>query len=107
MTRTYADTIEEIKAVMASTGCSENEAILALLDTGSIDDAIALIRAQSRATEQYTSDEIARIKARVDSGYYDSTQGLRPDDVFVDSDGDIVVSYPGGSGWVRWETKVA
>lgn len=44
MRRTYADTIEDIKDVMAFTGCSEDEAILALLDTGSIDDAIAQIR---------------------------------------------------------------
>lgn len=44
MNRTYADTIEDIKAVMSFTGCSEDEAILALLDTGSIDEAIAQIR---------------------------------------------------------------
>lgn len=107
MSRTYADTIEDIKDVMAFTGCTENEAILALLDTGSIDEAIAQIRAQYLASEQYTRDEIARIQARIDSGYYDSTGGLRPDAVFVDRDGDIAISYPGGPDWIRWETKVA
>ena len=107
MNRTYVDTIEDIKNVMAFTGCAEDDAILALLDTGSIEEAIALIRAQDRAAEKYMSDEIARIKTRVDSGYYDSTNGLRPDVVFVDRDGDIAISYPGGPDWVGWEQKVA
>lgn len=44
MTRTYADTVEDIKDVMAATGCSEEEAIAALLDHGSVDEAIAAIR---------------------------------------------------------------
>jgi hypothetical protein len=61
----------------------------------------------THAAEQYTSDEIARIRARVESGYYDSTMGLRPDVVFVDRDGDIAISYPGGPNWMGWERKVA
>lgn len=46
MNRTYADTIEDIKNVMAFTGCTEDDAILALLDTGSIEEAIAQILAK-------------------------------------------------------------
>lgn len=49
MARTYADTLEDIKDVMAFTGCSEDAAIGALLDTGSIDDAIAQIRDEERS----------------------------------------------------------
>ena len=44
MSRTYSETLKEIKYVMSSTGCSEDEAILALLYADSIDDAIAHIR---------------------------------------------------------------
>ncbi len=63
--------------------------------------------AEIDASDRYTSDEIARIQARVQEGYYDSTQGVRPDAVFVDRDGDIAISYPGGPDWIRWEQKVA
>lgn len=55
MARTYADTLDDIKDIMAFTGCSEDDAIGALLDTGSVDEAII----QLRASTQYTSDEIA------------------------------------------------
>lgn len=44
MTRSCLDTIEDIKDVMAATGCSEAEAIAALLDHGSVDDATAAVR---------------------------------------------------------------
>ena len=47
MARTYPDTLEDIKDVMAATGCSEDDAIGALLDTGSVDEAVALIRADA------------------------------------------------------------
>lgn len=50
---------------------------------------------------------IAKIEAEVAEGKHDSTQGLRPVDVFVDREGDIAVSYPGGPDWMAWETKVA
>ena len=46
MTRTYLDTLEDIKDVMAATGCTEEEAIAALLDHGSIDEAIAALRGE-------------------------------------------------------------
>lgn len=44
MSRTHLDTLEDIKDVMAATGCSEEDAIAALLDHGSIEDAIASLR---------------------------------------------------------------
>ena len=42
----YIETLQWIAAVIAATGCSEDDAILALLDTGSIEDAIEYVRKQ-------------------------------------------------------------
>jgi hypothetical protein len=53
--------------------------------------------------------KIEKIQARVDEGYYDSLDGQRPFEVFVDKDGDISVAYhaSGDRGSIPWETKVA
>jgi hypothetical protein len=52
---------------------------------------------------------IAEVQARVDAGDFDSLDGQRPFDVFVDRDGDISVAYhaSGDRGSVPWERKVA
>lgn len=49
---------------------------------------------------------ITKVEAEVKAGLHDSTQGLRPVEVFVDRDGDVAVAYPGGPDWGAWETKV-
>ncbi len=49
---------------------------------------------------------IRSVWEEVHSGAYDSSQGLRPHGVFIDADGDISVSYPGGPGWIEWDRKV-
>ena len=52
---------------------------------------------------------IHAVQLRVDQGDYDSLDGQRPFDVYMDSDGDIVVAYhsSGDRGSIPWETKVA
>lgn len=52
---------------------------------------------------------INEVKARVEAGRYDSLDGQRPFEVFVDRDGDISVAYhaSGDRGSMPWETKVA
>ena len=54
-------------------------------------------------------ERIQAVQARVDAGDYDSLDGQRPFEVFVDRDGDISVAYhaSGDRGSVPWETKVA
>lgn len=53
--------------------------------------------------------QIVEVQARVDAGDYDSLNGQRPFEVFVDKDGDISVAYhaSGDRGSIPWETKVA
>ena len=43
MMANYVETLAWVAEVMAATGCSEDDAILALLDTGSIKEAIAQV----------------------------------------------------------------
>jgi hypothetical protein len=52
---------------------------------------------------------IEAIQVRVAAGDYDSLDGQRPFEVFVDKDGDISVAYhaSGDRGSIPWETKVA
>ena len=52
---------------------------------------------------------ITAVQLRVDAGDYDSLDGQRPFEVFVDCDGDIVVAYhaSGDRGSIPWQTKVA
>ena len=53
--------------------------------------------------------EIYKIQLRVDAGDFDSLDGQRPFEVFVDKDGDISVAYhaSGDRGSIPWERKVA
>ena len=52
---------------------------------------------------------INEVQTRVDAGDFDSLDGQRPFEVFVDKDGDIAVAYhaSGDRGSVPWERKVA
>ena len=54
-------------------------------------------------------ERMAEVQSRVDAGRYDSLDGQRPFEVFVDRDGDIAVAYhaSGDRGSMPWETKVA
>jgi hypothetical protein len=54
-------------------------------------------------------ERIQAVQARVDAGDYDSLDGQRPFEVFVDREGDISVAYhaSGDRGSVPWEIKVA
>ncbi len=53
--------------------------------------------------------ELHKIQLRVDAGDFDSLDGQRPFEVFIDRDGDIAVAYhaSGDRGSMPWETKVA
>lgn len=48
MARSYTDTLKDISEVMNRTSCSEDDAIAALLDTGSVIEAIDQVRAEQR-----------------------------------------------------------
>jgi hypothetical protein len=52
---------------------------------------------------------IQAVQTRVDAGDFDSLNGQRPFEVFIDKDGDISVAYhaSGDRGSVPWEIKVA
>jgi hypothetical protein len=53
--------------------------------------------------------EINEVQARVDAGDFDSLNGQRPFEVFIDRDGDISVAYHASEdrGSIPWEKKVA
>jgi len=53
--------------------------------------------------------DLPAVQARVDAGDFDSLDGQRPFEVFIDKDGDVAVAYhaSGDRGSVPWETKVA
>ena len=72
--------------------------------------AIQLVKQNRRDKIMKTlQQQINEVQARVDAGRYDSLDGQRPFEVFVDRDGDISVAYhaSGDRGSMPWETKVA
>ena len=54
-------------------------------------------------------ERLIAVQTRVNAGDYDSLDGQRPFEVFIDKEGDISVAYhaSGDRGSIPWETKVA
>ena len=79
-------------------------------------DAAARARGDYPYVHLYEGDDIAEalaelrglmaVEEEIARGAHDSSQGLRPTHAFIDRDGDISVSYPGGPEWMSWEQKV-